>query len=79
MDQSNPVNKVVLILMALMIAGIGILGMLIPTTVDLMDNLTEMGASYAQWNTTFELVISVAIFAAIIAVLYTFTSGSSKK
>lgn len=79
MDLSNPIDKVVVILVALMIAGFGILGMLIPTVVDLMAELTEMGANYAQWNSTFELVISVAIFAVIIAVLYTFTSRSTKK
>lgn len=79
MDLSNPMDKVLLIIGACMVAGVGILGMLIPMTVDLMSALTEMGADYSQWNATYELVITVAIFATVIAVLYTFVTRSTKK
>lgn len=79
MDLSNPMDKVLMIIAASMVAGVGILGMLIPMTVDLMSSLTEMGADYSQWNTTYELVITVAIFTVIIAILYTFVTRSTKK
>lgn len=79
MDLDDPVSRTMMILVALMVGAVGVLGMLIPMTVDLMADLTDRGADYAQWNTTFELVITVAIFSIIIAVLYTFISNRSTK
>lgn len=79
MDFDNPINKVLTFIIAGVMGVIGITGIVIPITVDQLADLTDKGADYAAWNTSIELVVTVLIFALIIAILYTFVSKTTSK